>query len=597
MLPGMVRGGIEKAGTEALGTEVTVERVRLSLLRSRVQIQGLDVAAPEGFDSNTFLRVERAIARVSLRSLLTSTILVREVDLSGLRLNLDVRDDGATSLRALLEGMPEDEPEEEEEEDAAGEDGETGEATGKGILVHRLALSDLRVAVRDHYAWEELVEAIVEMEDLDIRDIHLPPPGVDEGRTMDLTLTNLSVMAAGRFSNPVVYHIGELKVEADLPTLLATAERPRIHLPNLEYRDSTIHFESTERAGDKPEPENLQEVLVAFQNATGDEPARLTEIKARADEEKPRQEEERRARRPSAEGLLNAAAGLFQEGESGDVEPVEIDGGEAETAELPFESLRLDRLVIENVRLAMRDGRDESKNLDSTLHELTGADLVHPADPAVRSTLALRATPAGEGSTLTVQASGNLGMPEEGQSAEMEVSVVRLPMDRAGEVESGWLDSDLKAGAQGRVVEGTLRLRTEELRLRRSNMLLDNLTSGPVAIALSDEDGLTIPFRITVDDPAWRIILQGLLLEILKEAPRAALRHLEGKTVGEIAGEVERLAEEMGVSGDRLREELGRLESLGGESIPSSEKIEETLRGAGDALEGLFRRGNRDRED
>lgn len=464
----------------------------------------------------------------------------------------------------------------------------------RGLLVRRFTVSDLRAAVRDHYAWDELVEAIVELEELDIRDIHLPPAGTAEGRDLSLVLTNFSVKASERFGDPAVYHIGHLSLEADVPGLLATIERPRIHLPSLEYRDSRLHLESTTAAADKPEPENLQEVIAAWRNATGEKPARLREIREEKDQARRREREARRPEAPNPARLLDNALSLFQGSPESAGETAPGPETDAAPAPLPFESIHLDRLAIANIHLAMRDQRDESKNLDSHLQELEGGNLVYPPDPSVAGSLSLRATPAGQETSLVVTATGNLGLPREGHKAAMEASAVGLPMERAGEVDAGRLDSDLRATVDGRVLQGSLRLRAEGLRLRRSNAILDNLTAGPIGTALASREGITVPFRITIDDPAWRILLQGLLLEIVKELPAAALRELEGRTAGEVARELERLGRELEVGGDRLREELNRLESLGRESLPAGEKVEDAIRDAGSMIEGIFGRRNRE---
>jgi len=98
-LDSIVKVGIEKGGTAALGANTTVKSAGISVLGGSAEIKGLAVANPEGFGSGDFLDLGRAAIIMRVRSLLSSTVEVESIILEqpvlklkqeGLKSNLSV---------------------------------------------------------------------------------------------------------------------------------------------------------------------------------------------------------------------------------------------------------------------------------------------------------------------------------------------------------------------------------------------------------------------------------------------------------------------------------------------------------------------------
>lgn len=595
-LPHVMKGVIQSAGTEALGQEVSVERVRVSLLRGRVGLQGLRVAAAPGYTANTLFLAEDLSARISYRSLLTSTVLVRSVELGGVRLNLDVDGEGNRSLADFLAGMAKEEPvetvEEEEKEPSVEEPSKPREPRKKGIRLRTLEISDVRVGVHDAFAWEEPIEMVLTLDDFTIRDLHIPPEGISRGETMRLGLKDLTVRASERFSQPILYHLGHFSMELDVPQLLDSMEKPRVHLPSLEYADSFLHLETTERGADKPKPENLQEVLVALKNATGDEPKKLVEIEQEARDKARRESEERRAARREAPSVVDMLAAGIQRRESPREEPTPVETpvveveDPGEPAKEPFEFVKLDRLKVTDFNFTSIDQLDESKSATARLVEILGERLVYPPDPSVNSSLTLRSHPLSKDTNFSVKLAGNLGEPADGRSMNLQTTVVRLPLERVKDIERGLLDADITAAVKDRHISGKVKLRADNVRGSGRNTVINLLTTGPVGSVLSHEKGLEIPFSVQLDDPAWRSILQGVLMQIGAQLVEQASRRAQEMALEGVSREVDRVRDQLGTVGNQL-ESLG--EGAGSE-------VREVIDDVGGALQGLFRRERRERE-
>lgn len=65
----LVQQGIELAGSEALGTQVSVERVELDLAGGAARVYGLAIANPEGFSDNALFAVREAAVVLDLARL------------------------------------------------------------------------------------------------------------------------------------------------------------------------------------------------------------------------------------------------------------------------------------------------------------------------------------------------------------------------------------------------------------------------------------------------------------------------------------------------------------------------------------------------
>jgi len=133
----LIKVGVEKGGSAALGVPVKVGSVHLSVLRGMVTIDGLQVANPPGYKNEYLLELGSGKVEVSLGSLLKDTIHVREISLDGTKLAIEQK--GLSSnIKDLLNAMPKGKPEEAPKPEA-----KPAEKTpGKKLVVDKLEITN-----------------------------------------------------------------------------------------------------------------------------------------------------------------------------------------------------------------------------------------------------------------------------------------------------------------------------------------------------------------------------------------------------------------------------------------------------------------------
>jgi hypothetical protein len=78
-LDGMIKSGIEENGSELLQTQVTVDKVNISVFNGRGTINGFTVKNPENYSDETALYFQEASIKVDISSLLSDQIVVNEI--------------------------------------------------------------------------------------------------------------------------------------------------------------------------------------------------------------------------------------------------------------------------------------------------------------------------------------------------------------------------------------------------------------------------------------------------------------------------------------------------------------------------------------
>ncbi len=74
-----VKKTAETIGPKAIGAPLTIEKLSIFPLRGTVQLRGLFVGNPEGFSTESAVELQQFKVDVSIGSLLTDTIIVREI--------------------------------------------------------------------------------------------------------------------------------------------------------------------------------------------------------------------------------------------------------------------------------------------------------------------------------------------------------------------------------------------------------------------------------------------------------------------------------------------------------------------------------------
>lgn len=78
-LDGFVKSGIQNSGSNALGTEVNVDNVSLSIWNGQGTIDGLMVQNPEGFSNRASISFKEISLEVDLSTLLSDTVVVKNL--------------------------------------------------------------------------------------------------------------------------------------------------------------------------------------------------------------------------------------------------------------------------------------------------------------------------------------------------------------------------------------------------------------------------------------------------------------------------------------------------------------------------------------
>lgn len=99
-LDDIVKDIVEKTGSEATQTQVTVDAVQIDLLTGRGQISGLTIANPPGFDSAYAFHLENVVLGLDIKSLTEPVIVISQVSVDGAKLIAEQK--GTTTNLSLL---------------------------------------------------------------------------------------------------------------------------------------------------------------------------------------------------------------------------------------------------------------------------------------------------------------------------------------------------------------------------------------------------------------------------------------------------------------------------------------------------------------
>jgi hypothetical protein len=89
MIDRLAKQGIQQGGTYALGVPTTVESVSLSLLGGTLQMDKLNFANPAGYKTAHLMQTGQFQLEVQPGSVLTDTVVVPKIELSGLDMNIE----------------------------------------------------------------------------------------------------------------------------------------------------------------------------------------------------------------------------------------------------------------------------------------------------------------------------------------------------------------------------------------------------------------------------------------------------------------------------------------------------------------------------
>ncbi len=133
---------IERGSTYALGVQTTLRSADVGILSGEFALSGLDVANPEGFESDHFLQLDKGYLAVSLGSLRQDIVEVPTLALTGIDVNLEKRG-GKANYKIITDNLK------RFESGDTGDDGAQadGGGAGKKFVVREIIIRDVNVKV------------------------------------------------------------------------------------------------------------------------------------------------------------------------------------------------------------------------------------------------------------------------------------------------------------------------------------------------------------------------------------------------------------------------------------------------------------------
>ncbi len=160
----IARWAMESEAARALGVPTTVDTVHVGIVTNALTFSGLQVANPEGFTSNYFLRLEDATLDASLFSLLGRRVEIQQMTLRGLEVNL-VREQGKANFRPIIEHLREFQAQKKAEEQAKSEEAR------KKFLIHEVLIQDILVHADLLPIGGELTQLKIPIDELSLEDV------------------------------------------------------------------------------------------------------------------------------------------------------------------------------------------------------------------------------------------------------------------------------------------------------------------------------------------------------------------------------------------------------------------------------------------
>ncbi len=135
----LVKLGVEKGGTFALGTKTSLGSADVGLFSGKAAINSLTVANPEGFKAAQFMSLGDAAVQVSVASLREDVVTIPKVQASTIRVTLE-RKDGKTNYKIILDNLAKLKSSSDKPAPASTE-------PGKKFIIKDLDIRDIKVTV------------------------------------------------------------------------------------------------------------------------------------------------------------------------------------------------------------------------------------------------------------------------------------------------------------------------------------------------------------------------------------------------------------------------------------------------------------------
>ena len=186
----LIKTGIEKGATRALGVETELKQVDLSAFSGQFAMSGLRVNNPKEFTDAYFLKLDDCEIHLSLSTLMSNQVILPKIALSGIELLLE--HNGRTgNYDVILENIGGQKDQKQPDTDQEKPSADSDEAQGKQYIVEELTIRNVTVHTQVLPSGGELSQFTV-----NVPDIHLENVGSDTGNTDLITQISSTVLQA-----------------------------------------------------------------------------------------------------------------------------------------------------------------------------------------------------------------------------------------------------------------------------------------------------------------------------------------------------------------------------------------------------------------
>jgi len=155
---------IERGGTYAMQVDTTVETVDVSLTGGTATMSGLNIANPDGFDTDHFFSLGETNASLDIQSINTDTIVLPSITLTGIDVILD-KGGNPSNYNTILNSLA-------RFESGDSDSGGSSDGAGKRIVINSLKLQDIDIRVANMPGVSFAVgDVAINIPEIELRDV------------------------------------------------------------------------------------------------------------------------------------------------------------------------------------------------------------------------------------------------------------------------------------------------------------------------------------------------------------------------------------------------------------------------------------------
>jgi hypothetical protein len=179
------KSGVDTIGSKAIGAEVKLNDVNISLLSGKGQLKGLFVGNPEGFKSDRAFMLNEVRLAINVKSVFSDRIIVEEVYIDAPDITYE-KGSGGDNIKAIMKNIESFAG--GDEQAAKKEEGKKSEESGKKIQINSLVVKDGKINMSATVLQGEKLA-------LSLPDIHMKDIGKEkEGTTISKALQQVFAM-------------------------------------------------------------------------------------------------------------------------------------------------------------------------------------------------------------------------------------------------------------------------------------------------------------------------------------------------------------------------------------------------------------------